>query len=337
MQLSQHPEFDALYLYHQQIDRGCRAAVAAWVTSDDTVVVDQYRVRWTPASARLFVQSLSHLFQEYNRVLWQGFHYCQQCGGQCCVRDASDVRPFDLIAVALLDASPPVLPAQIDTSARGCIYLNGTQCTWPTTWRTIKCWSFYCLGSGPWDETASIGELYSAVTSELRRVVAQNLPEELRVYEAVTGDSLIDYLDDPVSFSNAVHAALATIFVNPFHARYPFFDLATQQAKPATGRISSMTANIHLEDEDALSLIVAMMEEAVEASSPIPPGVKSSPDQLLADLETLAWIVEGTPASGPKLLREMFDRYDSVPAPKPGERPTIWQRMAQQIEALLAN
>ena len=341
MELTQHPEYRTVYLHHQETDRHCRDAVATWHADGRPFSVDKYALLWTPDSALEFVYALSALFQQYNRVLWEHFSYCAQCGGQCCVVDASDIRPFDLIAIALLDEAAPSLPARIDAGTRACIYLDGMQCTWPTTWRTIKCWSFYCLGSGPWDSSASLGELYSAVTHRLQEVVAVNLPDQLRAYEAITGESLAEYLDDPVAFANAMHVALAEIFIAPLHARYPLFDLAAQQAKPASAHQRSLTADIFLVDNpvdiDVMSFISEAMEESMESPSAAPAAVDSSADQLLVDLEALAWLIEGQPANGPTLLTEILSRYENAPAPQANERESVWYRMRQQVRLLLNN
>jgi hypothetical protein len=62
-----------------------------------------------------------------------------------------------------------------------------------------------------------------------------------------------------------------------------------------------------------------------------------SPDQLLADLELLEWIMLGHPGHGARLLEKMYLRYAHAPAPKKGERATIWYRVRNHILHLWNN
>jgi hypothetical protein len=327
MNTADHPEY-ARYLRHQAAWQGCQEAVGLWLASNEPILVERYGLCWTYEAARSFVHSLTQLFQAYNQVLWEHFSYCRECGGQCCVVDASDVRAFDLIAIALLEESAPVLPARIERVGQACIYLATTNgrphCSWPDAWRTIKCWSFYCLGSGPWPPDADLGKLYHAVTAELQHVMQTLLPEPLRRYEAVEQLELTAYLDDPVEFSNRLHEALAAIFVEPFRARYPF-----SKAVEALGieQHATITPNIFLMGEDVLTFIAEAMTE-IDESPPAPPGRDFSQEQLLADLEMLAWIVESGPANYRAQVEEMQRRYAQVPA------GTLWYRMKEQLQIL---
>lgn len=336
MKLAHHAEYATIYLHHQSLAQGCQAAVTAWRTSDEMLDVAQFGLQWTPATAHTFVDALSHLFQRYNQVLWQEFNYCHQCGGQCCVVDASDVRAFDLIAMALLDLTPPVLAERIATNPQDCIYLAGSQCTWPTAWRTLKCWSFYCLGSGPWPATAALGALYQEVTAELQTLVNTHLPEELRHYERVRQMTFADHLADPVDFSNTLHIACQTLLVAPLQARFPTFEM-----KPTSQVHTEHSRPIFLMPEHDLYEFITEATEELYTSSPITPaGVTSSADQLLVDLETLTWIIENPPAQHPpaqyqQQLNELYQRYAGAPVPAKGEAPTLWYRMRNQILSLL--
>ena len=205
MRLTQHPEYQRVYLNNNEVALRCQLAIESWKMNNNVVVVPDYELDWTYESAQSFVSSLSQLFQAYNDVLWNKFHYCRRCGGQCCVVDASNVRAFDLLAIALLDLPTPVLANPITANERECIYLSNRRCTWPDKWRTIKCWSFYCLGVGPRKPDDSVGKLYAAITTELQQVVRSHLPDQLLKYETVHGVSLTDYLDDPVRFSDELH------------------------------------------------------------------------------------------------------------------------------------
>jgi hypothetical protein len=223
MKLTKHPEYQT-YFQDKQTTRRCREAVTAWATSGESLVVETYTLRWTYEGAQAFVRSLAHLFREYNRVLWERFAYCRGCGGQCCVLDATHVAPFDAFALALLDRSLPTLPEEITASARDCIYHTVEGCAWPTEWRPIKCWSFYC----------ALGEPTNAIAAELERVVLALLPDALRRYEEASGNRLVDHLGDPVDFAEAFSNALSAVFVVPFNHRYLMIDQAA-----SIGEVSS--------------------------------------------------------------------------------------------------
>lgn len=331
MKLTQHPEYQRVYVHNQEAFQRCQAAIATWQTHNNTIVVPDYALHWTYETARSFVRSLSLLFQEYNRVLWQGFHYCRECGGQCCVVDASHVRAFDLLAIALLDVSAPVLSDNLTRFGRECIYLSNHQCSWPAEWRTIKCWSFYCLGVGPWQPGASIGEMRGAIIAELRQVVHDYLPAELRKYEIMRGIALADYLDDPVHFAETLQDALCAIFVDPFNEHYPVITtLEAGEQDHNNAHKQATTSSLLL--NDALATFIA---EAVEQVCEYPPTVPEELDitleQLLEDLESLQWISEGQPSHAPKLLAAMYLRYANAPAPAANEQPTIWHRMRDHL------
>ncbi len=85
-----------------------------------------------------------------------------------------------------------------------------------------------------------------------------------------------------------------------------------------------VTANV-------LDFIAKTAERILNNPPAVPKGLEVSPEQLLADLETLEWIMLGHPGQGEQLLREMFLRYvDAVP-PKKGRRATIWYRMRNHL------
>ena len=321
MELRQHPEYQT-YMCDREADQRCRQAIAFWKASDEPIVAETYSSCWTFDGAQTFVRSLSRLFQAYNRVLWERFPYCRTCGGQCCVLDATYVGPFDSMALALLGQSMPRLPGRIKATARDCIYHTVGGCAWPAEWRPIKCWSFYC----------ALGERSSIIAQELEGVVLGLLPDALRRCEAVRGDPLVAHLGDPVDFARAFGCALFHVFVAPFDDRYPAMDkkslcdylqnLGTQES--ASSDVTS----------DLLAFITEAAERACESSPPAPKEIEVSSDQLLADLELLEWIVVGQPEQAAKLLEDMYLRYARAPAPKKGDRATIWYRMRNHLLAL---
>jgi hypothetical protein len=297
----QHPEA-VLYDRHQLAWPAPQQAVQQWRADNIPIPVTEYGLTWTVTSAAEFVRQLAALFHAYNQVLWESFSYCRECGGQCCVVDASDVHLFDLLAIALLDESPPCLPTQISVGHRSCIYLSTEggipHCSWPQAWRTIKCWSFYCLGSGPWPAGADLGALYRQVTTTLHAVVETMLPEPLRRYEQITHTHLNDHLEDPVDFAKTLHAALDDLFVAPFCRQYP---LAAQQAlaEPHTH-----TANLFLLEEEVAEFISTAMSTLEE-----PDAAATSDEQVWADLEQLAWLVESHPPDACAQLQTLAQHY----------------------------
>jgi hypothetical protein len=322
MELTQHPEYHT-YVRDRETAERCQQAIAAWQASGEPFVVEEYSLGWTFAGAQALARSLSCLFQEYNRVLWERFPYCRQCGGRCCVVDASHVGLFDSIALALLDRSLPTLPERIEATAHDCIYHAANVCVLPVEWRTVKCWSFYC----------ALGERHNVIAEELAPVVLNLLPDALRRYEVISGDPLIAHLGDPVDFADAVGNALFAIFVAPFDARYPVIDeqsLGSPAKHVAAQDILSL-------DDDGLAFIAEAAEQVRESPPSVPAGLEISPDQLLADLELLEWIMLGHPGHGAKLLEEMYPRYAHAPAPRKGERATIGYRMRHHILHLWNN
>jgi transposase-like protein len=69
----------------------------------------------------------------------------------------------------------------------------------------------------------------------------------------------------------------------------------------------------------------------------VPEELDVSPEQMLADLESLEWIIAGHPEHGAKLLGEMYARYAKAPAPSKGKRATLWYRMRNRILHLWDN
>jgi transposase-like protein len=82
---------------------------------------------------------------------------------------------------------------------------------------------------------------------------------------------------------------------------------------------------------NVLDFIAKTAERILSKPPAVPEGLDVSPEQLLADLETLEWIMLGHPGQGEQLLREMFLRYSQALSPKKGRRATIWYRMRNHV------
>ena len=292
-----HPEYQ-LYTAACQLGQRCQKAVAAWQKAGTLIDAPVCTQQWTVARARTFVLALSHMFQAYNRVLWDQFPYCRRCGGGCCVVGAPQVTPFDALALALLDRPMPALESESQVAAGDCIYLQDTRCAWPADWRPIKCWSFYCLGSG-WQDPDSLGEQYRAITRTLQQTVAELLPAELRRYQTACGDPLADHLGDPLDWARTLDKALFTILVGPLNDRYPVIE-APEPVVPDKKTLQ----------EETLVFIASALEQ-VEQLPPLAPEQSIMVEKLLSDLEQLEWIVAGQPGNGAALLTEMYRRHQS--------------------------
>lgn len=88
---------------------------------------------------------------------------------------------------------------------------------------------------------------------------------------------------------------------------------------------------------NTLAFIAEAAEQLLEAPPPAPEGLDLSPEQLLADLELLEWIILGHPGHGARLLEEMHLRYAHAPPPKKGEQATIWYRARNRFLDLWNN
>jgi transposase-like protein len=86
-----------------------------------------------------------------------------------------------------------------------------------------------------------------------------------------------------------------------------------------------------------LDFIAEAAERVWTAPPSVPEGFSASPNQLLADLELLEWIILGHPGHGARLLEELYLRYARAPAPKKGKRATLWYRMRNHLLHLWNN
>jgi hypothetical protein len=67
---------------------------------------------------------------------------------------------------------------------------------------------------------------------------------------------------------------------------------------------------------------------------PLPTGVKLTPEQVHADLAKMQCLVRERPPDGEKQLKQIYDRYKDVPAPKKGQRHSVWYRMRMAVTRL---
>lgn len=294
-------------------------AVAAWRESGEALPNGGGR-SWTVERARDLLEVLIDLFHAYNRVLWRHFPYCGQCLGGCCVVDAADLKAVDYVALALLEEELPQRPARSPVSEAACIYLTPQGCSWPAVWRPIKCATFYCLGSGDWRLDAADAR-YEEITEALQEAVGEHLPA-VGQHVPLDEQALLDLLPDPVAFAGALAERLDETLVTALRTRYPA--LVPEEAA-GSGEAGDPTA-------DALAFIAEAVE-ALHDAPPAPDGL--SADQLLADLETLEWVLLGRPARAEALLAEMAERYAVARPPAGDEVPSIWFQMYRHLERLI--
>jgi len=88
---------------------------------------------------------------------------------------------------------------------------------------------------------------------------------------------------------------------------------------------------------NVLTFIAEAAQQIWEDPPSIPQELTISSNQLLVDLELLEWIMLGNPGHGAKLLEEMYLRYAHAPAPRKGERATLWYRMRNRVLHLWNN
>lgn len=82
---------------------------------------------------------------------------------------------------------------------------------------------------------------------------------------------------------------------------------------------------------NVLDFVAKTAERVLSNPPPVPPGLDTTPEQLLEDLELLEWIMLGHPENASQLLAELYARYTQAKAPKRGQRATIWYRMRNHI------
>ncbi len=329
MKTAHHPEYLA-YRRDLRIFQQVQQAVKEWERDCRVIVATRPQMQWTYPQAQVFIQSLSSLFQDYNRILWDQFPYCDQCRGQCCGVKASAVQLVDLFALAMLGRSLPLFPDQIQATGRDCIYNAGRRCGWPVEWKTVKCWLFYCLGGGDWMLGEPVSRHYHKISHELGQLMQARLPEALRNYEIYSGDRFTEHLIDPLDLANTFCCAMQRILIDPFlNAFFPGDqELALHGKKEIITDVLVSSGGLHA--------FIAEVAAELEQSSP-KPASSSKPEmgQMLEDLEALEMIALGHPGNEKRLLTEMYARYSHAAGPKKGNRASLAYRMRIQIQQLL--
>lgn len=301
MDSHKHPEFDR-FERDRELVTTCRRAVRRWIDQGTTIRAAD-GVQWTPESARAFIEEIGRLFRQYNLVLWRTFSYCRRCQGGCCVVGASQVTVFDALALALLEEPFPELAPR--AAEADCIYLGAQGCRWPQGWRPIKCWSFYCLGSGDWTLDAA-DERYKQITQALQGVVQRWLPGVVREAEKAGRPAHQRFLTDPIAFANALGATLFDLFVAPFSSAY---GLAVEpQPGPSAGdwHLSIGASAV----DAALAFVAGAVDTVYEGSQDnADNGSDDAINAFMADLEYLEWLLVTRPPRMRDELETLQRRY----------------------------
>lgn len=79
-------------------------------------------------------------------------------------------------------------------------------------------------------------------------------------------------------------------------------------------------------NRNVAKLVAELAEQVLQRPVPVPPGVQSDPEQLLADLEYVQQLIALRPPDGPAQLARMLRRYQAAAPPAKGEKATIWYR-----------
>lgn len=77
------------------------------------------------------------------------------------------------------------------------------------------------------------------------------------------------------------------------------------------------------------------ISQQMKKKEPMPEGVKSSPEALQEDLESLQQLVRQRPKDGIEQLEALYHRYKAAPTPKKGQRHTVWYRTRMLVTRLL--
>jgi transposase-like protein len=78
---------------------------------------------------------------------------------------------------------------------------------------------------------------------------------------------------------------------------------------------------------NVLDKVAELTTQALEGPDPAPAQVPLNPQRLVTDLETVQELIEGHPHDGERQLAALYQRYCAAPAPREGEKATMWYRM----------
>lgn len=78
---------------------------------------------------------------------------------------------------------------------------------------------------------------------------------------------------------------------------------------------------------NVLDKVAELTTQALESPDPAPLAMSIAPQQLVADLEMVQGLIEGHPHDGEKQLEILYQLYCAAPAPREGEKATMWYRM----------
>jgi transposase-like protein len=79
-------------------------------------------------------------------------------------------------------------------------------------------------------------------------------------------------------------------------------------------------------NRNVAQLVAELAPQALHHPQPLPSGVQSDVDQLLADLEYVQHLIALRPPDGAAQLAQMLRRYQAAPPPAKGQKASIWYR-----------
>lgn len=79
-------------------------------------------------------------------------------------------------------------------------------------------------------------------------------------------------------------------------------------------------------NRNVAQLVAELAQRALQQPPPVPPGVQSDAERLLADLEYVQQLMALRPPDGASQLAQMLRRYQAAPSPPKGEKATLWYR-----------
>jgi transposase-like protein len=79
-------------------------------------------------------------------------------------------------------------------------------------------------------------------------------------------------------------------------------------------------------NRNVAKLVTELAEQALHQPPPVPPGVQSDEQPLLADLEYVQQLMALRPPDGAAQLAQMLRRYQAAPPPTKGQKASLWYR-----------